>query len=1026
MSLRHALIAAAMGFVLVSCRDGRAPLNEAIRESKHRPLRGRLSGLVWAPPPQATRSGGGSAQGNQPTRLRAVAAEVWRSSDDEELKAAAALVAGYADDAAQRLQAITSRGTASAAAWNDLAVAKLETSDGDIQVLCRALAATDRAIDIDPALPEALFNRAVIIDSLSLRDAALKAYAEYLRVDGSSSWAAEARERMREIERTGTKTTAWRDLLPALERAAAAGDPGPIRQAATAFPQEARVWTETDLLGTWGDRTLAGDRSAGVPLTIARVIGATLREANGDALPADAVAAIDAAAGGESSRPEQLARAHVSYRNGRVSYRNREVAVAIPQLREALRLFSASGDPMALMARYYLANASIDAGDREAARVAAGELARDAPPRYRALHAEIDWLDAIVSGFDGSYERSLQAFRRAAAAFDQLREQQFATEMRDRIAALLTILGRTDEAWQLRRTTFPAAGEAGNAKRLETTLLSAVTDALHEKQWDVAHSLLVLMVDLQGGNVRLHAEALVWKALAANKASMRRTAEADVQAARRAAALLRDAALREDVENELRLVEAMLIRDREPARSVVLLTEHLNSANRRGRTPRLFQVLLERSRDLRRLGRTAEAEADLRNAIDLVETRRASLGREELRDSFLGTSNTAYEELADLLDARGDTVGAIAAADRKRARVLSDRVDPDLSKPLDINVAQRLPVGTALLTYGIFADRLVIYALGPRGLERFPTTTTATTIEQRSGQFLAAIANGSEKEARTHGATLYHLLVAPALPALRGVDRLIVVPDGALQRIPFAALVQDDGTFLIERCSIRIAPSVRRCGGAATSPLDAAGAAALIVGNPRIDRNRFPDLPSLIGAETEAREISAMYRVALTMTGDAATKERVLQALPACDVAHIAAHAVVDRIDPVKARLLLGRGTRDDGTLSTSEIAGMHLDRVHCVVLAACRTAVAEGGYGDLRTLAAAFLAAGCGNVVGTLWNVDDSSTRKISIELHRALRAGMNPTQAARDAQLRMIRSGDAALRSPAAWASIQVYGCD
>jgi CHAT domain-containing protein len=1021
-SIRRLVAAGAL--LLASCRGERARLDAAIHDAGRRPFHGRLSGLAWAPPPSTTRGKPGEVD-ERPLRLRAAAAQLWQSSSDQETKAVAALAAGFTGDGMRRLEALIRQPAAAAGTWNDWSVALLSTADGDIATLCRALAAADRAIFLDASRQEARFNRALILDALSLNDAAERAYREYLGIDGESPWASEARDRLGALERSRTNAREWSAVLPSLERYARARDVQSMRAVVSTFPQEARVWTETDLLGRWGDRTLAGDGTADTDLAVARALGQALRDEHGDELAADAVAAIDAAAAaGRREDVLALARAHVAYRDARVDYRARRVAVAIPRFRAAASAFAAAQSPMRQNADYYLANALIDSADRPAARAIAVRLGTEVPARYRAFRAELDWLQAILDGMDGFPERALADFQHSAATFDALHEEQNATEIRDRIAALLTILGRTADAWELRRTTFPIAGRSGNPRRVETALYSAVTDALHEKNWDVAHSLLSLVTQITGGNVRLHAEALVWRPLAAKWASLDPLAETESRDAQRAVSLLGDAGLREDVANELRLVEGLLLRDEAPERSAELFAEHLASAERRGRTGRLSQVLVERARVLRRLGRTSEAEGDLRKAIDIVETQRAAIARPDLRDSFLGTSGDPYDELSDLLDASGRKFDAIAAADRRRARVLLDRVELKSAPPVSLresDLSNHLDSGTALITYGLFEHRLVLYVATRGGLDRFEEAVSRSALEERCERLRRAIIGKNHNVAVAEATALYKALIAPAETALRDANSLIFVTDGVLQTIPFAALVASDGSFLVQHYAIEVAPSIARylSVGPPPSPIPQG---VLIAGDPAIDHTRFPDLPPLGASAEEAKSIAGMYRGSQLLLANRVTKEQMAKLLPACGLAHIASHAVAER----DSRLLLAPTESDDGVLSSAEIAAMPLDGLQCVVLAACRTAAPKDGYGDLRSLSAAFLAAGARNVVATLWNVDDQLTRPLALDLHRGLRRGLSPARATQEVQLAMLRSGHAELADPSVWAALQVYGYD
>jgi len=157
---------------------------------------------------------------------------------------------------------------------------------------------------------------------------------------------------------------------------------------------------------------------------------------------------------------------------------------------------------------------------------------------------------------------------------------------------------------------------------------------------------------------------------------------------------------------------------------------------------------------------------------------------------------------------------------------------------------------------------------------------------------------------------------------------------------------------------------------------------------------------------------------ALLVEGDA-TKARVVGALPYCDAAHFAVHANAGLGDTMPPHLILSRTSDNEGILTAPEIAALNLDGVRTVVLAGCSTAISSA-RSRTDSLVNAFLAAGVGSVIGTLWNVEDAPTRTMSIAFHRELHKGSTPAQALRTTQLEMIRR-DAA---PKVWASLQLYG--
>jgi CHAT domain-containing protein/tetratricopeptide (TPR) repeat protein len=1030
MTFRRAVtavaIAIAIGGILILAyrRDGRRRLDAALRQTPQRPFQARLAMLVYAPAPHITRSAAAEATQKE-QRLRAIASDIATSpGNDDYIRAVAALVANDITGGRQKLEALAARDPGNPAVWSDIAAALSEEAKDNASVLCSALAATDRAIAIDATHATARFNRAVILDALSLGDAAAKAYADYLRVDGTTGWAGEARDRLRVLQSETTKTTQWDVQKELLERAASDKNETFIREVVSAFPQEARTWAEAEFLGEWGARASQGLASAPAMLSLSRSIGAALRDGNGDGLLADAVAAIDAAASsGDRVRWSRLASAHAIYREGRKLYGQRDVARALEKFVEAQRGFESAGSPMRYVVAYYRANADVDGGRSRAAVVALNELAGHVPARYRALHAQLSWLRGTIAGMDGLLELALTSYERATTAFLELGEQQNAMETRTRATAVLTLLGRTAEAWQQRAELFRMAGSAGNAWRLERVLFSAAHDAIREERWDVAAAILSLTNDIDSGNPRLHAESMVWFPLAAKHAGMSQMVQPSLAAARSAPAAMKDARLRDEVTNENRLVEALLIGDQRPAEALELLKTYVAAAERQERTSDLPQVLVERARLFSRTGQDALAERDLRAAIAAIERTRDTMLRNDLRDSFLGKSGTAYDALAELLDARGDALGAVVALDRRRARAMISRAGAEDAAAMQWDaIASLLPRRTAVLTYGMFADRTVLYALSPRGVSRSAVARGRVDVEALVARHVHAIAAADAETLRDTGRELYRLLVEPAADVVGAADAIVFIGETGTERLPFATLVRPDGRFLVESHAVVVAPSIEWYVRGIAHPELGAATSILAVGGPSLDTLRFPDLPSLRGAEREARDAAALYPKRTVLVGDGATKAKFMAALQGREVVHIGAHAVVDPIEPQKSRFLLAGDTNAE--LTTGELAAMHLDGLRVAVLAGCQSAVPVRGYGDVRSLAAGFLAAGAESVVASLWDLDDEVTRELSMQLHRELRKGNAPPQALRNAQLAMLRSPDTRLQAPRVWAALQLYG--
>jgi CHAT domain-containing protein len=253
---------------------------------------------------------------------------------------------------------------------------------------------------------------------------------------------------------------------------------------------------------------------------------------------------------------------------------------------------------------------------------------------------------------------------------------------------------------------------------------------------------------------------------------------------------------------------------------------------------------------------------------------------------------------------------------------------------------------------------------------------------------------------------------------------VIIIPDKQLARVPFGALPLTDGRYAVNEFEMQFAPSASAF-LAMTAKANAAPATdekLLAVGDPPLDRTRYPSLGPLPGAEREIREASANYDAPVTVSANAISKGLVLEELGRADVFHFAGHYVYDGRSPSASGLLLGAG--DDGLLTNPEIAAHDLSRLRLVVLSACRTGSEQvlGGEGMLGA-ARTFLGAGIPLVVASQWEVDSTATAELMVRFHKFRKAdGLSTTRALRRAQLSMLEHPR--YRDPFYWAPFIAYG--
>lgn len=289
---------------------------------------------------------------------------------------------------------------------------------------------------------------------------------------------------------------------------------------------------------------------------------------------------------------------------------------------------------------------------------------------------------------------------------------------------------------------------------------------------------------------------------------------------------------------------------------------------------------------------------------------------------------------------------------------------------------------------------------------------------------------------------LYAIVWKPLEPLLNGIRQVLVSPDGELHRVPFAALVDQDDRFLIERIRFAHVSSgsalARATRKAAVPALDLALVADADFG----DGGAYAPLP---GTAVEAQTIPPLVRGSKgrqILRGRNAT-ETALKALPPARVLHIATHGFfldstlgldLDGYDQalVRSGLALAGANReeqsssgDDGLLTALEVRGLNLSGTELVVLSSCDSGAGSVVEGEgVLGLRRAFSLAGAKNVLVTLWPVDDRVTSQVMVDFYRGL-ASVPPAAALHRAQLLAIgRLRQAGGPAPHLWAPFVLEG--
>ncbi|HEX6864657.1 MAG TPA: CHAT domain-containing protein [Thermoanaerobaculia bacterium] len=238
-------------------------------------------------------------------------------------------------------------------------------------------------------------------------------------------------------------------------------------------------------------------------------------------------------------------------------------------------------------------------------------------------------------------------------------------------------------------------------------------------------------------------------------------------------------------------------------------------------------------------------------------------------------------------------------------------------------------------------------------------------------------------------AELYGDLFAPLAAQIRHRN-LVIVPHGVLHFLPFAAL-WDGKSYLGDSYALSYSPSATALKLARAKKAAAVGP-ILAVGNPD---------GSLQHAATEAETVARRYG-ARPLLGAAASEGAVVARAGQAGILHLAAHAVLNPVNPLFTRIELAPDEGHDGSLEMHEVFGLDLARTGLVVLSACRTQLGRLTAGDeIEGLTRAFLYAGTPAVMSSLWDVQDDSTSFLMERFYTHLRRGQGRAEALRRAQI-------------------------
>ena len=278
---------------------------------------------------------------------------------------------------------------------------------------------------------------------------------------------------------------------------------------------------------------------------------------------------------------------------------------------------------------------------------------------------------------------------------------------------------------------------------------------------------------------------------------------------------------------------------------------------------------------------------------------------------------------------------------------------------------------------------------------------------------------GQDQEPRPTLELLYKIFIAP-MADLLDEPEILIVPDRSLYKIPFAALKDENGSYLSETFRIRVVPSLTTLNLIQERPATQCNdRSVLIVGDP--DVSYVSEFSQLSFARKEAKMIAEWLGVQ-PLLGCQATKQAVLEAMHSASLIHFAAHGDAERgeivLAPVRPvnRIL----HQDDFLLKMSDIFEVQLS-AKMVVLSCCHSAHGQIRAEGVVGIARAFLGSGARSVLVALWAIEDKATEQFMGRFYEHLVRGESASESLHQAMKWIRENGFPEVRQ---WAPFMLIG--
>jgi CHAT domain-containing protein/tetratricopeptide (TPR) repeat protein len=455
-------------------------------------------------------------------------------------------------------------------------------------------------------------------------------------------------------------------------------------------------------------------------------------------------------------------------------------------------------------------------------------------------------------------------------------------------------------------------------------------------------------------------------------------------------------------------------------------------------------------------------------ALKIIEGLRSTLASEDFKTTYMAKERFMYEDIINLLEmlnekdkTKGYDALAFSYAERSKSRALLDLLNESSanvnneSAPVSLNEAQALCTdkNTIILEYSVGDSSSCLWVITQTG-HQFYKIPGRKTLQEQIEAIRFALQDPNEKVSdffTQAGSILYEELIKPGEPFFSKKSRLIIIPDGVLNYLPFEVLLTENKKisqnvsyselpFLVRKYPVSYVQSASILKSllsmkSGNEKLKSDDKKFIAFADPLYENENDSAIASGKGYQRlkysgeEVNNIGSFFKEGNSKIFQRkdATEENVKRdgELKKFNYIHFATHGYIDESKPDLSSLVLTKNanSEEDGLLQASEIFHLNLN-ADMVVLSACQTGLGKLIRGEgMVGLTRAFMYAGTPTILVSLWSVSDASTSTLMEDFYRNLIKGnLAKTDALRKAQLSLL--GNQKFAHPFYWAPFVIIG--